>query len=116
MEEFIQKNTKEINQKRTELMIKSKSEVLDIIIGERSQLNKNNMITGNFGHSDSLPFSEIVPDIVESLDNHPEKPVCSFISLKRERIKDLDDVSDTRTDTQRTDITEFVSKFFRQTD
>ena len=66
-------------------MIKSEPEVLDIILNHTNDLNKNRKLSvGKFGHNDFLPFSEIVPDIVNKMENHPIKPQPTFSSFDSE--------------------------------
>lgn len=86
MDKFISENNTEIIHKRTELMVKSKPEVLDIITSTKLNLSKHSLVAGKFGRTDCLPFSEVVPEIVNTMEGHPEKPYHSFIGLKKEYV------------------------------
>lgn len=65
-------------------MVKSKPDVLDIITSTKINLHKQSMAAGKFGRTDCLPFSEIVPNIVETMDDHPDKPAYSFIGIEKQ--------------------------------
>lgn len=84
LEKFIASNSTSIIQLRTQLMLESKPEVLEIIIDYMQKLHSSGQKIGKYNHIDYLPFAEIVPTIVESMERHPVKPKLSFIGLPKE--------------------------------
>lgn len=81
---FITNHSNEIIEKRTKLMIDSKPAVLNIILDYMKSLNDQDKPLGKFSHTDYLPFAEVVPAIVDSMENHPIKPKLTFVGLPKE--------------------------------
>lgn len=84
IEEFIVTHSNQIIEKRTELMIDSKPEVLEIILNHLKALNNEELQLGTFSHTDYLPFADCVPAIVESMEDHPVKPKLVFVGFSKE--------------------------------
>lgn len=84
LEDYISEYTTSIIERRTQLMLQSKPQVMEIILEHMRRLSSSDQAASKYSHSDFLPFADIIPNIVATMDKHPIRPQLSFVNLSKE--------------------------------